>query len=211
MSLLPPDDDLQLIHTRNYETKVYMADGHLIARGAVCDSKPPGTLIDDDDAWIDMHHMVVELKVSFPDLTITAVDLEWETFPNPPCPSISETYQQLVGISIARGFTHKVRELFGGPRGCTHIGALLQALAPSVVQATWTMNAMARREAAKAGNPPDGSDGSMFHGNINTCHIWAEDGQHVALIRKGDMPDPPLPAQQRLQEIGRDLSEWRGV
>ncbi len=210
MSLLPPDEDLRLIHTRQYDTRVYLVDDHLIARGAVCDTKPPGALIEGDDAWIDMHHMVVELKVSLPDLTITEVDLVFETFPNTPCPSISDTYQQLVGISIARGFTHKVRELFGGPRGCTHVGALLQALAPAVVQATWALSAIKRREAAKAGQPQREVDNSKFQGNLNTCYLWREDGEAVALIRKGEIPDPPLPAVNRLRELGRDASEWQG-
>jgi len=37
-------------------------------------------------------------------------------------------------LSIARGFTHKVRGLFGGPRGCTHTTALSQAMAPEAIQ-----------------------------------------------------------------------------
>ena len=49
----------------------------------------------------------------------------------------------LVGLSIARGFTHRVRELFGGPRGCTHTTALLQAMAPIAMQCFWSMRSAA--------------------------------------------------------------------
>ena len=157
MSLLPPDDDLDLIHTRNYETKVYrLDDGRLLARGAVCDTKRAGLYVTDDPDPLDIHHMVVELEVSVPDLTITGARTSFETYPNATCPDIATDYDQLVGLSIARGFTHKVRELFGGPRGCTHVLALLQALAPAVVQSTWSLGLLQRRERGEADN--DGMD-----------------------------------------------------
>ena len=57
-------------------------------------------------------------------------DVVFEAHPHTTCPAIIEHYQGLVGLSIARGFTHQVRELFGGPRGCTHTTALLLAMAP---------------------------------------------------------------------------------
>jgi len=44
-------------------------------------------------------------------------------------------YESLVGLSIARGFTHKARELFGGPRGCSHI--LTLAPPPSLDPKWW--------------------------------------------------------------------------
>ena len=211
MPLLPPDHDLELIHTRSYETKVYLVDNHLVARGAVRDRKPAGLLVEDDPDTIDMHHMVLELAVTIPDLTITAVALDFQSFPNATCPSISDAYQQLVGLSIARGFTHRIRELFGGPRGCTHVVALLQALAPSVVQATWSLGTIERRRSEAAGEVVQGFDISKFQLNTNTCHIWAEDGEYVALVRRGEIPDPPLPVAERMVELGRDLDSWRGT
>ncbi len=210
MSLLPPDQDLDLIHTRTYETRVYLVDDHLVARGAVRDRKPPGLLVEGDPDPIDMHHMVLELAVSIPDLTITAVSLDFESFPNTTCASISDAYQQLVGLSIARGFTHRIRELFGGPRGCTHVVALLQALAPSVVQSTWSLGTIERRRSAVAGQLVEGFDNTMFEQNTNTCHIWAEDGEQVALVRRGETPDPPIPVSERMVELGRDPNSWRG-
>ena len=211
MSLLPPDDDFDLIHTRMYETKVYRVDDHLLARGAVCDTKRAGLYITDDPDPIDIHRMVVELEVSVPDLTITRASLDFESFPTTLCPSIAEAYQQLVGLSIARGFTHKIRELFGGPRGCTHVVALLQALAPAIVQSTWSLSLIEGRRRAAAGEVVDDSRGSKFEGNLNTCHVWAEDGEHVALLRKGERPGPPLQVSERLVQLGRDPEGWRGL
>ncbi len=206
MSLLPPDEDLDLIHTRNYETKVYLVDGHLLARGAVCDTKRPGLYVLDDPDPIDIHKMVLELEVSVPDLTITRASLDFEAYPTTTCPSIAESHQQLVGLSIARGFTHRVRELFGGPRGCTHVLALIQAMAPAIVQSTWSLNLIeGRRRAAAGAEQPE----SKFKGNLDTCHVWAEDGEHVAMIRRGERPPPPLQVSERLVRLGRDPSTWR--
>ena len=42
-------------------------------------------------------------------------------------------------------------------------------------------------------------------GNLNTCHVWAENGEHVEKIRRGDTSEfPPLPVKERLRELGRD-------
>ncbi len=221
--LLPPDEDLERIHTRAYETRVYLvSESELLVRGAVRDTKPAGLYVDGDPETLDIHEMHVELRVSLGDLKITAVDVVFETHPTASCPHIADHYDALVGLPIARGFTHKVRELFGGPRGCTHTTALLQAMAPAVVQSLWSVNVRRRRAPAAAvagaeGAAPDdasssgGTDpfGAMFAGNLNTCHVWAEDGEHVATIRRGEMPPPPIPVTQRLEKLGRDPGQWR--
>lgn len=201
MSILPPDGDLQILHHRTYDTKVYTDGTDLIARGAICDRKPPGTLIAGDTESIVMHHMVIELRIAVPTLEITGVKLDFEEFPHPECPSIIKAYEQLVGLSIARGFTHKTRELFGGPRGCTHVVALLQALAPAVVQSTWSLS-----KITESSNGPAAEDGEIR--NLNTCHIWAEDGPQIQLIRRGERGEPPIPAVRRLIELGRDPDEF---
>ena len=48
-SLLPPDDDLDIIHTRQYETRVYRVnETEMLVRGAISDMKPPGLYVLDD-------------------------------------------------------------------------------------------------------------------------------------------------------------------
>jgi hypothetical protein len=118
----------------------------------------------------------------------------------------------LIGLSIARGFTHKVRELFGGPRGCTHTTALLQAMGPVAVQCGWSMRVMAMKEAAKNGAPPmemsPEARERAFQTNLNTCHIWDEEGEQVRLIRSGGTLGAPLSVANRLEKLGRSPSEW---
>jgi len=211
MSLLPPDDDLDLIHTRNYETRVYqISDDELLVRGAVSDQKPPGLYVVGDDEPMEIHQMQLELRVSLPRLEIKSARVVFETHPHSKCPIIANDYEKLVGLSIARGFTREIRNLFGGPKGCTHTNALLQAMAPAVVQATWSVSVRSGRlkEDSRGGMDPKERE-KRLAGNLNTCHVWAEDGDHVAAIRRGDRSDfPPIPVRERLRAMGRDERDW---
>lgn len=211
MTLLPPDDDLELIHTRRYETRVYQtADDELLVRGAVSDEKPPGLYVEDDPDPLEIHQMQLELRVSLPRLEIREARVVFETHPNSKCPLIASDYEKLVGLSIARGFTRRIRDLFGGPNGCTHTNALLQAMAPAVVQATWSVSVRNRRRTGDSQSGLTAEDRvERMTGNLNTCHVWAEDGEHVAALRRGDgSSDPPLPVRERLRALGRADDRW---
>jgi hypothetical protein len=211
MSLLPPDDDLDLIHTRQYEARVYqVSDKELLVRGAVSDMKPPGLYVVGDPEPIEIHQMQLELRVAIPKLEITSARVVFETHPHSECPIIANDYEKLVGLSIVRGFTHKIRALFGGPNGCTHTNALLQAMAPAVVQSMWSVSVRNGRRGETSGAASSQEERERrIAGTLNTCHIWAEDGEHVAAVRRGDRAHhPPLPVQERLHALGRDESDW---
>jgi hypothetical protein len=45
--------------------------------------------------------------------------------------------------------------------------------------------------------------------NIDTCHVWAADGEMVAAMHAGDDIPIPVWAERRLLELGRDPAEWR--
>lgn len=211
--ILPPDPDLPLIHTRNYEVRAYkVSDSEIMIRGAVRDDKAPGLYIDDDPEPLTIHHMVVELRVSYPMFEILDATTELKEFPHHECPGIAPHYRKLIGLSIARGYTHKVRELFGGPRGCTHTTALLQAMGPVAIQCGWSMRVMTMKEAAENGSAtPEFSPEAReraFALNLNTCHIWDEDGEQVKLIRSGGTLGAPLSVSKRLEKLGRSPDEW---
>ena len=129
----------ELIHERAYVVRAYRSGSDkLILRGSVRDQKPPGLYILDDPEPLTIHHMIVDLTVAVPSLEIVQARAVLETHPHASCKRIEDHYGELVGLSIARGFTHKIRELFGGPRGCTHTTALLQAMAPVAMKAAMT-------------------------------------------------------------------------
>jgi hypothetical protein len=210
--LLPPDDGLEPLHTREYQVRSYrLSSGRLLLRGAVRDRKPPGMYVPEDPDPLTIHHMVVELEVSFPALVIERASVLFETHPHRTCPTIADHYGNLVGLSIARGFTHKVRELFGGPRGCTHTTALLQAMAPVAIQSNWSLRvANARETPVELRRPPTAEERQqMFRFNLNTCHIWAEDSEHTRAMLAGEEPEVPLWIEDRFRALGRDPSEWR--
>jgi hypothetical protein len=210
MSLLPPDDDLDLIHTRRYETRVYqLSDDELLVRGAVSDLKPPGLYVVDDPEPMEIHQMQLELRVSLPRLEILSAQVVFETHPNSKCPLIAKDYEKLVGLSIARGFTREIRDLFGGPNGCTHTNALLQAMAPAVVQATWSVSIRNGRKKGASSAPIGPEERARRMGaNLNTCHIWAEDGEHVADLYAGKGFDVPVFLEQRLEKLGIGPDAW---
>ena len=179
-------------------------------RGAISDMKPEGLYVQDDPEPLEIHQMQVQWIVQLPELEIIDAGVVFETHPHPSCPGIAAHYEKLVGLKVARGFTHKVRELFGGPRGCTHTTALLQAMGPAVVQSTWSVSVKkAREEGLPEGAPDSENRERRIMGNINTCHVWDEDGEHVAAIKAGEAYQPPLQVTERLVQLGRDPEEWR--
>lgn len=212
--ILPPDPDLQLIHTRTYEVRAFkVSDTEILLRGAVRDDKPAGLYVLDDVEPLTIHHMVVELRITFPMMEIIAANVQFNDFPHAECPGIAATYTQLVGLSIARGFNKRVRELFGGARGCTHTSALLQAMGPVAIQCGWSMRVAKTVEGGPRGRQemsPEMRE-MAFRSNLNTCHIWDEDGDQVRRLRAGEDIGAPLSVTKRLAALGRDPSEWNRI
>lgn len=187
------------------------AADRVLIRGAVRDQKPPGLYIDTDERSLVIHHMQVEIEVSYPALEIVAARVGIETHPHPECQRIVDHYDALVGLSITRAFTHRVRELFGGPRGCTHTTALLQAMAPVAVQCMMSMRAAAVRRSGgplSSGLTPEQRRG-MRHMNSNTCHVWAADGEWVQRLEAGEEIPTPIWAEERLVSLGLKPDSWR--
>ena len=181
----------------------------LILRGAVRDQKPPGLYFDDTQP-LTVHHMIVDLTIGVPSLEITAAKAVLEIHPHSTCKRIEDHYEKLVGLSISRGYTHKIRELFGGPRGCTHTTALLQAMAPVAIQSMWSFN-MAQTQSNDDRNPFSNPESrqAVLMTNINSCHVWAEDSDHVASLRNGEPMEVPLWITKRFEQLGRDPAEFR--
>ena len=212
--MLPADPDLPLLHTRNYEVRAYKVnDGEILLRGAVRDLKPGGLYIENDPEPLAIHHMVIEMRISYPMLEITYASAELKEFPHHECPGIAPKYKMLEGLSIARGFTHKVRELFGGPRGCTHTTALLQAMAPVAIQCGWSMQMLKAQEILASGkelpSEPSEARKMAYKMNLNTCHIWDEDGDHVRRIEEGIPMEAPVWVEKRMAKLGRSTDEWQ--
>jgi len=206
---LPPEPDGQLIHDRNYSVTSYrMSDDRFVLRGVVHDQKPPGIYLEDDPEPLSVHHMVVDLTLSFPAMEVLAADVHMNITPHTGCSKIEPDYQQLVGLSIARGFSRQVKDIFGGPSGCTHIGALLQAMAPVAIQSSWSMRALSSAGMKLEALPNVEARKQALLFNINTCHIWDEHGPQVAGVLSGEAMEVPVWARERLVKLGRGEDEW---
>lgn len=201
----PPPGDLAVLHDREYRVRAHrLADDLILIQGAIRDQKPPGLYLQDDPDPLTVHHMQLSVEVAFPTLVVAAATVHFETHPNTTCPSIVDRYGELVGLSIARGFTHQVRELFGGPRGCTHVTALLQAMAPVAVQCFYSMSAAGARDQGKPSPIASGDfeDGEAWQRIIGTCHVWDPEGEAVAARQAGTFPAVPVFLQRRLDALG---------
>jgi hypothetical protein len=210
--LFPVDANYPLIHTRQYQVQAFrMSDERFLLRGAIVDEKPAGLYIENDPDPIWMHHMIVELQIVYPTFLIEKASVEFKNHPHLSCTNITDHYKKLEGMSIARGFNAKVRELFGSSRGCTHIGALLAAMAPVAIQTGWSMRVSSVGEIDDSSKSPEDFQEQrvkQFASTINTCHIWDENGAMIAKVRAGEEIEMPLPVVRRLRDLGRDETDW---
>lgn len=215
-SILPPapaGEARPILHDREYRVRAYrLSADRILIQGAVRDQKPPGLYIQADPDPLTVHHMQVSIEIAFPQLEIVDATVHFEQHPHDDCPQIADHYAKLVGLSIARGFTHKVRELLGGPRGCTHTTALVQAMAPVAMQCFWSMKS-AEAVLAEASDPLLGSppDDQLWRKSIDTCHVWASDGEAVAARRAGVVQEAPVFLRARLARLGLDTTDATGV
>lgn len=198
----PPEGAVPVLHNRQYRIEAYyLANGRLLVQGALRDQKPPGVFIPDDPEPLTIHHMQIGIEISVPELIIEAVHTEFPTHPHTVCPSIIDHYDNLVGLSIQRGFTHNVRELFGGPRGCSHTTALIQALAPVAFQSLKSIECL---EATASGAPHpivERPQDDSWKRLTNTCHVWKEDGEMLGDRRAGGQDTQTIVVIRRIEEL----------
>ena len=208
LEMFPPDPDYIRIHTRRYEVRAFRkADDCLMLRGVVVDEKPVGLYIESDPDPLWMHHMILDLEIHFPTLVIQKANVQFNEHPHLGCTGIVDHSKKLEGMSITRGFNAKVKELFAGPRGCTHTTALLQAMAPVAVQSMWSMRVASAR--ARGVSLESMGDGPQTASPVNTCHMWEESGELATSMREGREIEIPLSISKRLRSLGLTDDVWR--
>lgn len=137
------------------------------------------------------HDMSVTLGVRFPGLTITRAAGVMREYPYTICTAPLASLERLLGLGIGRGFTRALNERLGRDRGCSHLTALVHAMAPVVAQAA---------DAAfhDLSTPPD-ADGAW----AGTCHAWRHDGSLVHALAAHD-PSALVPLLRRAPRTARD-------
>ena len=208
LEMFPPDPDYIRIHTRRYEVRAFRkSDDCLMLRGVVVDEKPVGLYIESDPDPLWMHHMILDLEIHFPTLVIQKANVQFNEHPHLGCTGIVDHYKKLEGMSITRGFNAKVKELFAGPRGCTHTTALLQAMAPVAVQSMWSMRVASARP--RGVSLESMGEGPQTASPVNTCHMWEESGELATSMREGREIEIPLSISKRLRSLGLTDDVWR--
>ncbi len=150
--------------------------------------------------------MVIDLIVSIPDFIIEAVESTMNVHPYEMCTDVLVDYQKLVGLSITRGYSRKIRELFGGPNGCSHVGALLQALGPVAVQASWSLVTLHQDPSERVNREVDPAERARrLRLNNNTCHVWAEGGEQMTAVELGDNARRPNWESERMRKLGIEI------
>jgi hypothetical protein len=189
--------------------EVFQRGDHLCVIGTLHDQRPwaGGTI-----GPRDLHFMELGLVVRRADMVIVDAAADMRTFPHAECTDIEDRFGELVGLSVARGYTSAVQERFGRERGCSHLEFLARALGPVVIQAL-TSSAAWRVELGDGQYPTrdgaDGRDGAMAW-LANTCHVWAEDGPGLQKVAAGwrpgklEYPAPSLVEVRRRMDAGAD-------
>jgi hypothetical protein len=168
------------IHSRGIEVTTYTAGaGAVIVEGRLTDTrfKPTYYLSGDMRPPGIVHNMVIRMRVAGIDLTIEDIDVVMDAVPREECRETLNALLPVKGMQIKAGFTEQVKARVGGPKGCTHLVALLLAMAPAAVQGAW---------AAMAQNPIDPSQYSDKALEIleDTCWIWRSGGPLMEETRK---------------------------
>jgi hypothetical protein len=205
-ALRPPlGSDEDPVHRRTIAMEVFVRDEHFVVVGTLHDERP----------WAGgefgprhLHRMELGVVVRRADMCIVDAAADMKTFPHAECTDIEDAFGDLVGLSVARGYSGAVQERFGRQRGCSHLEFLARAIGPVVVQA---MTSAAAWQVEKGdGQYPAGEGEGRLTWLTNTCHVWAEDGPGLEKIEAGWRPGKlEYPAPSAV-EVRRRMAEPAG-
>ena len=199
-TLRPPAGSDELpVHRRTIDIDVFVRDDYLVVIGTLADVRPwaSGTF-----GPRELHRMELAVVVRRDDLTITDAVADMKTFPHAECTDIEPKFSELIGLSVARGYTSAVQERFGRERGCSHLEFLARAIGPAIVQ---SVTSAAAQQFEKGEAYPGGERALGFLNN--TCHVFIEDGpgsQKIAIGWRPGMFGYPAPT---VAEIRRRIAE----
>jgi DUF2889 family protein len=137
MPALDPPAAREPLHHRAIDIRGYKRDDGLYdIEGHLVDTKPYDFKLAAGvrPAGEPVHGMWLRITV---DRTLSIVDAQAAMDAMPyagDCDRIVGDYRKLVGLAIRPGYQQRLKELFGGVRGCTHITELAGALATAAFQ-----------------------------------------------------------------------------
>lgn len=175
--ILPPPAARTALHTRSIVCRSFKrGDGLFEIDGRFIDTRPfeyTSTHRGLCEAGSALHNMQLRLTLDSERVVQDVVSAMPGT-PYSTCSEVNANFQRLRGMSIGRGFRQALRARLGGVEGCTHVLALLDAMAAAAVQ-TFASNANQPRTAGAAEPVRMWKIDAL----IDTCYSYRADGPLV--------------------------------
>ena len=184
--LLPAPAPREAVHTRSIVCRSFRRpDGTVDVDGRFIDTRPFAY----DSPWRGpcppgsaLHNMQLRLTLNR-ERQILALVSAMPATPYVGCAEVNPNFQALVGLSMARGFRKALREKLDGIAGCTHVLALLDAMAAAAVQSFASIANQPRQPGQ-----PEPVRVLRLDALLNSCYSYREDG----------------PVMQRMRELKRE-------
>lgn len=119
-----------------------------------------------------VHDMVVRLVIDA-EMHIHDVRVQMLSTPFPVCRGAQETLKSLIGLTIAKGWNKKVRDLLGGSQSCTH---LMEMLGP---MATTAYQGLAPQRIARVNKP---ENAHLRTAKVDSCYAYSAEREIVAKL-----------------------------
>ena len=170
----------ELVHTRQIVCRGYKrSDGLYEIEASVFDEKGqavPFRSRPDVRPGERIHSFTLRVVIDR-DYTIRDAQAQTLAAPWPICTDIALDYRKLIGLRIGPGFNRAVRQVLGGPLGCTHLTDLLGQVGNTYMQTSFP-DRLARQRQVSA-DPRQWPDQRTL-GFIGECRAWRADGDAVA-------------------------------
>lgn len=171
-------------HQRRIEMSTYPVDEtHILSKGRLIEEriKPYYKFTGERVESGPLHNLEILLLVRIPDLVIEDIEVITGTLPREDCHKIHHSLDAVIGLSVSRGFSSKVREIAGGVKGCTHLTHLLITMAPAIQQGFWALAYQKKHVKNGQNASRAGRMGEMLK---NSCYAWREDGAAYRKIKE---------------------------
>ncbi|MDQ2796068.1 MAG: DUF2889 domain-containing protein [Actinomycetota bacterium] len=183
------------VHKRSLDIEIFDDEQGFTVLGHLTDRRP----WHDDPSRQVLHDMTIELGIDPATLTITSATSQMSAFPHAECPLVTMRFGNLVGLSVGRGYSKALRDVFGGVTGCAHVYELARTAGAAVVQGNLSRQAKKAHDTGTVRNiDPDRLKAMM----AGTCHVWAVDGVAPAKLDLGWRPAGvfPVPSLEQLRD-----------
>jgi hypothetical protein len=124
-----------------------------------------------------VHWIYVRLLMGGWPLTIEDAEAEMPASPHAHCQEILGAVKAIIGVSIVSGFSVEINRRLGGIKGCAHMTHLILAMGSAALHGYWTQYYRRRRPV-----PRTLDELPALQNLINSCHLWAEDGELIKEI-----------------------------